>query len=145
MKKILYVGFFLIGISMFTGCDSKVLECSKDDSYNDEMKMVQNLKITFKNDSIKKLSIDMNVELGESYIEYKDSLIESVESEYATLKDSSAVDYSTSKKDNGFNFKLSADIDKMEETEKENLYIVNTGHSYEKAKAEFENDGYTCK
>ena len=145
MKKVFCVGFMLVGLFMLSGCNSKVLECSKDSSYNEEMKMIQNLKVTFKGDTINKLSMDMNVELGDTYLEYRDSLIESVESEFISMNDSDNIKYSTSKKDNGFNFEMTADIKNMDDSTKDKLEIINTGSSYEAAKAEFEKDGYICK
>lgn len=145
MKKFLYVGIMIFGLCLFTGCGSKVLECSKDNSYSEEMKMIQNVKVTFKKDEVTKLSMDMHVELGENYLEYKEALIESVESEFSSLKDTKGLDYSTESSDNGFTFNLKADMKKMDDEAKAELDIVNTNQSYDNAKSEFESEGYTCK
>ena len=145
MKKNIYVGIFVAGTILLTGCGSKTLECTRENNYSDEMKMNQTVKATFEKKHVTKLSMNMDIELGENYLEYKDELKTSVEDEFANLKDAKGIEYSTKDTTNGFTFQLDADINKLDQTTKENLDLINTEQSYDDAKAEFESEGYTCK
>ena len=144
MKKSFYLGAILASTCLLSGC-SKVLVCERSNDYNEEMKMNQTIKVTFKKNTITNLTMDMNINLSNDYLEYKDELISSVEDEFANLKDTKGIAYSTKDNSNGFTFNLNADIANLDEDTKNELDLVNTTHSYKEAKEEFENEGYTCK
>lgn len=145
MKKHIYLGAVVIGTCLLSGCGTKTLVCSRNNDYNEEMKMNQTVKAAFKNNSVSKLSMEMNIELGENYLEYKEELKTSVEDEFTNFKDVKGITYSTKDTSNGFTFNLEANIDKLDNESKQNLDIINTEQSYSDAKAEFESEGYTCK
>ena len=145
MKKGFYIGAFVMSACILTGCGSKVLECSRNNDYSEEMKMNQTIKTTFKKDKITKLSMDMDVKLNETFIEYRDELKASIEEEFSNLKDTKGIEYATKDTEDGFKFNLDADINKLDDNAKDQLDLVNTEQSYEDAKAEFESEGYTCK
>lgn len=145
MKRCFYVGAFVVSACLLSGCGSKTLECSRSNDYSEEMKMNQTVKATFKGNKVTKLSMDMDIELGEAYIEYKEELMGTVEDEFESLKGTKGIDISTKDTTNGFNFKLDADITALDDEAKEELDLVNTEQSYNDAKAEFESEGYTCK
>lgn len=145
MRKNLYLGCLVLGLLFFTGCGSKSLSCTRENNYSDEMIMNQDLSVSFKNDKVSKLSMDMDVKLGESYASFKDSLIESVESEFSGFSDQSGISYKTSKNDDGFNFKVKINFNKLSDDAKKNLDIVNYENSYDGVKAELEDAGYSCK
>lgn len=145
MKKSLYFGVAIIGTCLLSGCGSKTLVCTRSNDYSDEMKMNQTVKASFKGDHVSKLSIDMDVTLGENYMEYRDELKASVQDEFESLKDTDGVSYNAVDTNNGFKFNLDANISKLDDNSKKELDIVNTEQSYDDAKKEFESEGYTCK
>ena len=145
MKKNVYFGFLVLGLVLFTGCSSKTLNCSRENNYSDEMIMNQDLSVSFNGDKVSKLSMDMDVKLGESYNSFKDSLIESVESEFSRYSDQSGISYKTNKNDNGFKFNVKINFNKLSDEAKKNLDIVNYENSYDGVKAELEDSGYNCK
>jgi len=130
---------------LITGCGNKTLKCNRDNSYSDEMKMYQELELKFKSDSVSKLSMNMSVELGEEYLDFKDSLLQSVESEFADFSDEKGLSYSSSNNDSGFDFKLKINFNKLSDSAKNNIDIVNYESSYESVKADLEESGYSCK
>lgn len=145
MKKYLYCGCFVLSLILFTGCSNKTLYCSKESTGNPEMKMFQDVNVKFKNDAVSKLTTNINVDLGDGYTDLSDSLMSSIESQYADYKDEKGVNYSFKKNDNGFKFKLDINYDKLPTEIKKDLSIVNYENSYEAAKKDFEKNGYNCK
>ena len=145
MKKSFYVGTIIVGTCLLSGCGTKKLECTRSNEYSEEMKMNQTINAKFKSNHVTFLSMNMDIELGENYLEYKNELISSVESEFDNLKDTDGIKYSTKDNENGFTFSLEADINKLSDNEKKELDLINTEQSYEEAKKEFENEGYICK
>ena len=135
MKKGIYFSCLVLGLLFFTGCGSKSLSCTRENNYSDEMIMNQDLTVSFKKDKVNKLSMNMDVKLGESYDSFKDSLIESVESEFSKYSDQSGINYKTNK--NNFN--------KLSDEARKNLDIVNYENSYDSVKFELEDAGYSCK
>lgn len=144
MKKFLYCCCFVLCLFLFTGCGSKTLKCSKESNNNNEMKMFQSINVSFKNDSVSKLSMNINVQLSENYIDLRDSLIQSIENEFDDFNGEKGISYSTKKKDDGFDFKLDANFNKLSNDVKNDLSIINYESSYDAAKQEFENSGYSC-
>ncbi len=145
MRKNIYLSCLILGLFLFTGCGSKSLSCTRENNYSDEMIMNQSLNVSFKKDKVNKLSMDMDVKLGESYDSFKDSLIESVESEFSKYSDQSGINYKTTKNDNGFNFKVKVNFNKLSDEARKNLDIVNYENSYDSVKLELEDSGYSCK
>lgn len=137
--------FLLVCVLLFTGCGSRTLKCSRENNYSDEMKMIQKLDIKFKSEHIKKLAMDMNVELGDEYLSFKDSLITSVESEFSDYSNERGVSYSTSDTENGFNFKLKVNFNKLSDDLKKSIDIVDYEKSYDSIKNDLEESGYICK
>lgn len=144
MKKYFY-SFLALSLLFLTGCGSKTLKCSRDNSYSDDMKMYQNLNVTFNGDSVSKLSMDMDIQLSEDYLEFKDSLIESIESEFSTFVNEKGLSYSTSVRDDGFVFKLKVNFNRLSAEAKNELDIIDSENSYDSIKNELEETGYTCK
>ena len=145
MKKGLYIGAALLSTCILSGCGSKVLECNRSNDYSEEMKMNQTVKATFKGKEVTNLTMNMNITLSENYLEYRDNLKSSIEDEFSNLKNSDGVSFNTKDTSNGFTFNLDANITKMDEKSKGELNLLNTKQSYEDAKKEFEDEGYTCK
>jgi len=146
MKKILYLSFVFCVLCLFTGCgSSKVLKCSKDNIYNEEIKTFQTINITFNGNDITKVAMDMNVELSDDFMENRSEYIETVKSEFDDLEGSKGFKHSIELKDKGFKSTVRADLKQMSEESLAELYIFNTQQSYDDTKLEYEKDGYTCK
>lgn len=144
MKKFFCCSILTLSLFLFTGCETKQLSCTKDTEYNNGMKMTQNVNISYKNDKTYKLHADMNVNLGEIDIDIENQ-ISQIESQFVNFKDSNGFDYSFSKKDDGFSFKLDVNLKKFNKDNSQEFDLYNTKKTLEDAKLEFENDGYTCK
>lgn len=145
MKKYLYCVFVFLFIFLISGCGSnKSLKCTRDNDYNNQLTMNQKLNISFKNDKLNKLSMEMNVSLSDEYLSFRDSLIESAESEFKEIN-SKAVSYSTKQSDNGFTFNVKVDYNKLSNEEKQDLYIVDYEKDYNGIKTELIDAGYNCK
>ena len=145
MKKSLYLGAIVIGTCILSGCGSKTLQCTRSNKYSDEMEMNQTVKATFKGNHMAKLSMNMNTTLGEKYMEYREELKTSVESEFENLKDTNGITFKTQDTSNGFTFTLEANINKLDSNSKKEFDIVNVEQSYDDAKKEFESKNFTCK
>ncbi len=145
MRKISYFCLLIVGLLVFTGCgNKKSLKCSRNNDYNDQLSMEQVLNIVFKSDKLSSLSMDMNVSLTDDYVDFKNSLIESAESEFKDI-DSKAIKYSTKETSNGFKFNVKINYNKLSDEEKDELYIVDYEKDYDALKADLVEAGYNCK
>ena len=144
MKKVLILG---LACTLFlTGCGSKKLTCtiSEEDS---GMKMSGEVVFTFdgKGETIKKGNFNMNVQVEEKYAEYLDEMEEEFKEDYGDLKE--VADVSINTKDNKISVNIKYNAAKLNEDQKDELYFngLYSDENYENTKAEFEEDGYTCK
>lgn len=145
MSKRLFFGFVICGLFLITGCSSKNLNCTRESDYSSEMSMKQVLTIKFKGEHVSYLDMKMNVLLSDSYIDFKDSLIESIESEFSNFNGKRGVSYSTSDNVEGFDFRVKINFDKLDDNSKKDIDIVNYEKSYDSIKSELEESGYICK
>lgn len=144
MKKVLVLG---LACTLFlTGCGSKKLTCtiSEDET---GMKMSGEVVFTFdsKGEAIKKGEFNMNVEVEEKYAEYIDEMKEEFEEDYGDLKEVADVQIKTN--DNKIDINIKYNATKLNEDQKDQLYFngLYAEENYEDTKAEFEDQGYTCK
>ncbi len=136
---------FLCCLFFITGCSSKNLSCTSDKDYSSDMNIHQVLNIKFKNDHVSNLDMSMDVVLGESYLDSKDSLIENIEDEFKDLSESKGVTYSIHDNVDGFDFNLKINFNKMDDISKEKVNLINYEKSYDSIKSELEDAGYICK
>ena len=139
-KKIIII----CGIIFLTGCKTNYLECSKnftDDKYGNRN---QTINVTFKDDEIYNLKLNVDVSFVDGTIDSRDQIISSLQSAFSGFNDKH-IKYSTKLNDNGFVFKLNVNFNKLSEEVKKNLYIINYKNSYDELKIEFESSGYLCK
>ena len=136
---------FLCCLFFITGCSSKNLSCTRDRDYNSDINIHNALNVKFKNDHVSKLDFGINVVLGESYPDSKDSLIENIKDEFKELSDSKGVTYSIHDNADGFDFNLKINFNKLDDTSKKKVDIINYEKSYDSIKSELEDVGYICK
>ena len=118
-------------------------------SYDDQMTINQILIVSFKGDKASSLTFTMNVsfdaELIENNSDIVSNLADSASSEFDNIKDKKGVSYSMSKKDNGFNSKLTINFNKLDDETKKKIYLINHQSPYSSVKSSLERDGYSCK
>lgn len=146
MSKFYKTLVLVVGLLFFTGCGEKVLKCSRESSsYNDEMVMTQVAEISFKDDKMTKVSIKMDVNFSENVIQFRDNILDSSLEEFKSLEDIKGFSYNSKNTDNGFSINIKADINKMNDSEKERFIYINTSNGYDAEKLEMEEDEYICE
>lgn len=146
MKFKKYIGVGIFSLLFVTGCgDTQKLECSVQQDYYEGIKTHQNVVAVFDGEMLAKLSIDMDVKLDESSIEYADNLINGSTSNFEKYKDKDGFSYSTTKKDDGFEVDLDVNFKETDDDVKDNFSFLNAYSNYEQIKQELESNGYTCK
>ncbi len=147
-KTYCLVAVLLCCALLFTGCGTKKLKCSKDYSsaYGGNLKMVQDVEAEFKNDKVKKLVMNMNFELPESYSSYASTYFESLKSQYETSYGKyNGVTVKVNKtSDMKFTISIEMDYTKVSAADKTAMGFVGS-ESYSANKTSFEKEGYTCK
>lgn len=145
MKKYFCSIFMLCAVMVLSGCNSRTLHCTRENVYSDEMNMDQVLDIKFNGETVSNLYTSMKVELGESYVSFKNSLLDSVKNEFKDLEDSKGFKSSYKESDNGFDYEVKINFKKLNDDEKNNISIINYENSYISIRNELEDEGYVCK
>lgn len=147
MKKIFNCFVISMIVILFTGCNSKKeLECHKLSNITDGVKMTQTYNITFDNDKIKTLNINLDFSLDDSMTNMSQVFYESVkkeyEEEYSKYK---GVTIKTNKEsDKNFNMNIIFDYSSLTEEEKNEIGFSGS-ESYKDNKSVLEEKEYTCK
>lgn len=145
MKKSFYFCIIVLCLFFLTGCGKNSLNCSINKEDNEGIKIHQNLKIKFSNNRVSKLVLSMNVNLDGEYVDYKSSLIESVEGEFSRIPEKNGVKYSTKETNEGFDFSAKINYGILSDDSKKMVSVLNYGGSYDSTKLHLEESGYTCK
>lgn len=150
MKKILCLCCGIVGFALLTGCSDKTLRCTRENNIPDEqMKMSQELKVSFKGDKASDLVFKMDVSFESDLIENNPTIVDDLSgtagSEFDSIKDEKGISYSMSKKSDGFSSKLKIDFDKVDNETKKKIYLINHQSSYSTIKGNLEKEGYSCK
>lgn len=147
MKKYLGLGCAVVVAGFLTGCgqSTKTLSCSMEDSSSEDMKMTQTVEAKFNGDEVENIEMVSTIEVSGIYVDYVDTLQESLEEEFEIFKNKDGVTFKTENKDNVVKAIIKADLTKMDEDTKEELNMVDTSGSYEETKKQMEEEGYTCK
>ena len=142
MKRLIYcLCFFLL----FTGCGSKTLKCSYKKNISDSSISNEDLKISFKDDRISKLTMNIDVTLSDTDNVTRESIQSSVDNSFGFYKNMAGVNYSSNVRDDGFDVKISIIFSKLNKSEKEKISLVNPEKNYEQIKQEFESNGFICE
>lgn len=127
VSKIIFAS--AIALIAFTGCGEKKLVCKRSDK-NDDMKMEQKATMTFKDDSLDKIKLFMDVELSDEYLEQKSQIIERLTTDTITVKETS----------NGFTAETTRSGSDFKE-----LGFDSESLSYEDIKKTFVDGKYECE
>ena len=112
MKKGLYIAVALLSTCLLSGCETKTLKCTRENNYNDEMKMNQDLKIQFKDNKMSKVNLSTKITLNDNYKEYQETFKQDFEKEIEQIKNAEGFKYSSKDNSDGFTFSIEADITK---------------------------------
>ena len=147
MKRLIFLFFvflFLVGCDFKSSKSSKVLECNFNGNVGGTLSE-QNYKVIFINDHVDKLSVNINVSLGEPDDVTLNNLENDVNSAFEDYKNHKGVSYFSNIKDNGFSVSLDVDFNELSDEDKSSISLINSEKSYDEIKSEFENDGFSCK
>jgi hypothetical protein len=150
MKKVLCLCYCVVGFSLLTGCGGKTLKCTRENNIpDDQMKMSQELNISFNGDKASNLVFKMDVSFESELIENNPTIVDDLagtaSSEFDNIKDEKGISYSISKKSDGFSSKLKINFNKVDNETKKKIYLINHQSSYSTIKSNLEKDGYSCK
>lgn len=144
MKKVLVLSL-LVGLVLFsTGCQKRTLVCSMETTESG-MAMVSTATIDFSGNNVTKMSVQVDTELTEQYVNYKDLFKSTLEASFSQYKSLNGVEVMTYDEGNVVTVKLVADISSMDAESKSKLDLVDTTASYNYVKSGLEEQGYTCK
>lgn len=153
MKKISMAFLGLVAIILITGCGNKETErkliCTNTQS-EDGINVEQTISMTFKNDKINHMKMDVNSKITDEQIKANwteftqamDSQNEETEKDGVSLK--------VSKDDENYEYKVTLDVD-LEKATKDDLEtyeltdLLDDNSTLEDNKKSAESDGFTCK
>lgn len=144
MKKVMSIVFVILGLFCLTGCGKNTLSCSRENVYDQDIQTHQKIKVKFKKNRVNNLSFYMNAKLSDLYLENRDKLIESVESEYSDLP-KNGVKYKSSNTSDGFDFNIKINFGKLSDDVKKRIAIIDYEGSYDEIREDLEDSGFTCK
>lgn len=143
MKKTKLLAMFFIFGLLLTGCDSKSLNCTKEEEI-DAGKTKEVQLINFDNNKIKSYEATMSIALTNEYKDYADTLLESLEEPFKDFNEEDGIEYKTKVDGNNISVTVSGDYNKMSDDAKQSLGIADNA-SFDAVKESLENDGYSCK
>lgn len=146
MKKLKFLVVAIV-LCLLTGCGTKteVLTCETTQDLNG-ITMYQTMDATFTNNEVTNMDMDIDVNLGETYAAYMDTMKTSLAEEYKTFSDNGAkVDITT--EGNVIKVAINLDLTSMTSEQKKKLDIglLDTFGTKEATKKDLEKQGYTCK
>ncbi len=145
MKRNSFLFLTAIMILFSTGCKKeRVLECTKNEEQSG-IQMNETVKITFKGNNVENVNSSVDAVLGDTYKNYKNLFITTIESQFKNYKDLKGVDIKVSDTDDTVTATLNADLNKMDDDAKNKFNIVDTKANYEKTKESLEKQNYSCK
>ena len=145
MKRNSFLFLAAIMILFSTGCKKeRVLECTKNEEQSG-IQMNETVKITFKGNNVENVNSSVDAVLGDTYKNYKNLFITTIESQFKNYKDLKGVDIKVSDTDDTVTATLNADLNKMDDAAKNKFNIVDTKANYEKTKESLEKQNYSCK
>lgn len=143
MKKGLMGLVALCVMFILTGCGTETLTCTMSQEESG-MTMNQKAVVTFENNEVTKMKMNVDVEVDDTYASYIGMMESMLESQFTQYSDNGAkVDVSSS--DNKINVSIDMDVKNMTDEQKENLGMEDVYGSKDATKKELEEQGYTCK
>ncbi|MDD3341879.1 MAG: hypothetical protein PHN72_06825 [Bacilli bacterium] len=150
MKKKVFLGLLIGLFGILAGCSAKKasLSCQKEDTSMIDMKTAQTYTITFKKNKIARIETSSTIKVDGVYKKYTKELLESLEQQFATVKDKKGVTVKPNKSEDKVSIKATLEVTKMEKETKESftmlgLYLDKVDEA--KTKKGLEDQGFTCK
>ena len=143
MKRFLQFGALALALVLVSGCGSSskgtVLSCSKSVS-EDEGSYKETEKMTFTDGKVSKVGMEIEMTFNEGdpadYKAFYDAA-------FSESKD--GISYSSKTKGKTLTISIDADLAKVSAEDLEDLDMSVKEGTYESLKAEYEENGYTCK
>lgn len=148
MKKGIILAGLLLGTSILTGCggSTETLSCSKEDDVATG-KTITKMDATFEGNKTTNIDMNITMELKDQYKNYKNQMVEALETQFASYKEKDGVEIKTSSEDSKVSVDVKVDTNKMKDVDAKNLFGFSTTAKQSKkdAKKDLEAEGYTCK
>lgn len=137
-----------IVLCLLTGCGAtktEILTCETTQDVSG-MTMYQTMDTTFTNNEVTNMKLNIDVDLGETYAPYMDTMKSTLAEEYKKFSNNGAkVDITT--EGNIIKIAIDLDLTTMTKEQKQSLDIgvLDTFGTKEATKKDLEKQGYTCK
>ncbi|MDD3187211.1 MAG: hypothetical protein PHD02_01910 [Bacilli bacterium] len=135
--------FFLI--IAITGCgNEKKLTCTQTITTENYGTQAITSVTSFKNDTISKQTITTEITLSDAMAIYKDEFFTSMQESTNDMLNKNGIEVSYTENENVITENITITIADLDDNSKD-LSNINSEESYDELKADFENNGYTCK
>lgn len=145
MKKGITLLAVFFSVLVLSGCSkTETLSCSKEQKVTGA-NTTSTMNMTFVNDKVNKINIDIKMEIETAYVSYLDTIKSSVKSSWSKYDNIKGVTLNISSKDNVITASANFNLDKMSTKDKKSLDLVNATSTKAEAKKELKAEGFTCK
>lgn len=145
---------FVLGICiflfmfLFTGCGGRSLKCVKVSDFGN-YKEEETYYLRFNKKSVKLLDININVEDIKEFDDDSDDstnfVLQSINDYFSSYYNNKGISYSISNKENGFEYNIKINFNKLSRDMKSKVDIINYTNSYEIVRDELEQKDFICK
>lgn len=144
MKKVLLSITLVFYALLLSGCgNNKVLKCTSETDNQNGTSIKTSINYIFEGDFVNKVEQDLEFKFDDKYASLLELSKKALENQYKTYSD--AIEYKITTNVNSIKVKISYSVDKLSETDKIMLDMVNTKVSYKEVKETLEKEGFTCK
>ena len=145
MKKTLITLVAVVMMVLLTGCEAKeeVLTCTLKQEQTG-MVMNQEIEATFINNEVTDMTMDIDVNLDDTYVPYIDTMKTTFEEQFKTYSDNGAKVEVTSE-GNVVEIDIDFDLKNMSLEQKKNLDMLDVYGTKAATQEELEKQGYTCR
>lgn len=145
MKKTLITLVAVVMMVLLTGCEAKeeVLTCTLKQEQTG-MVMNQEIEAEFVNNEVVDMSMDIDVNLDDTYAPYIDTMKTTFEEQFKTYSDNGAKVEVTSE-GNVVEIDIDFDLKNMSLEQKKNLDMLDVYGTKAATQEELEKQGYTCR
>lgn len=145
MKKTLITLVAVVVMVLLTGCEAKeeVLTCTLKQEQTG-MVMNQEIEATFINNEVTDMTMDIDVNLDDTYAPYIDTMKTTFEEQFKTYSDNGAKVEVTSV-GNVVEIDIDFDLKNMSLEQKKNLDMLDVYGTKAATQEELEKQGYTCR
>ena len=143
MKKAL-MGLAAVALTfILTGCGTETLTCTMSQSETG-MKMDQKAVITFEDNEVTNINMNVDVNVDETYSSYVDFMKSMLEEQFKSYSDNGGK-VNVDSENNKISIKIDMDVKNMTDDQKKNLDLEDVYGTKDATIKELESQGYTCK